>query len=90
MRHRRGSGCLAVWLEYLHDDTITEQNAHPVPFADCTGYDPQNNASRVHHPSHWQPAIERMGTGKYRTQMFMTPQCDQITPYNSCDLKTLL
>ncbi|MBL6645828.1 MAG: hypothetical protein ISP55_05200 [Flavobacteriales bacterium] len=76
----------AVWLGRLndgmnHDGTMGGRTANPMPFADYTGYEPLNSAYRVRRPSHWQPAIERMGTGKYRTQMFVTPQYGQVTPY---------
>ena len=53
----------------------------PLPFADYTGYEPVNTPYEVNDPSRWQPAIERMGTGKYRSQVFVTPQYGQVFPY---------
>lgn len=76
----------AVWRGRIddgmnHDGTMGGREAHPMPFADYTGYEPMNTAYKVRHPNHWQPAIERLGTGKYRSQMFVTPQYGQVTPY---------
>lgn len=76
----------AVWRGRIddgmnQDGTMGGRTAHPMPFADYTGYEPVNTAYKVRNPNHWQPAIERLGTGKYRSQMFVTPQYGQVTPY---------
>ena len=76
----------AVWKGRLkdgmnHDGTMGGREAHPMPFADYTGYEPINTPYKVRNPNRWQPAVERMGTGKYRAQMFVTPQYGQVTPY---------
>ena len=75
-----------VWYGRLndgmnHDGTKGSRESMPLPFADYTGYEPVNTPHKVNDPSHWQPAIERMGTGKYRSQVFVTPQYGQVFPY---------
>lgn len=75
-----------VWYGRLndgmnHEGTKGNRESMPLPFADYTGYEPVNTAFKVNDPSHWQPAIERMGTGKYRSQLFVTPQYGQVFPY---------
>ncbi|MDA0912242.1 MAG: vanadium-dependent haloperoxidase [Bacteroidetes bacterium] len=76
----------AVWKGRLndgmnHSGTMGGHEAMPMPFADYTGYAPVNTPYAVNDPSRWQPAVERMGTGKYRAQMFVTPQYGLVTPY---------
>ena len=75
-----------VWYGRLndgmnHDGTKGNRESMPLPFADYTGYEPVNTPYEVNDPSRWQPAIERMGTGKYRSQVFVTPQYGQVFPY---------
>lgn len=79
---------LAVWNGRLndgmnHSGTRGGHEAMPMPFADYTGYAPVNTPYALNDPSRWQPAVERMGTGKYRTQMFVTPQYGLVTPYTN-------
>jgi len=76
----------AVWQGRLHDGmnhsgTMGGREAMPMPFADYTGYAPVNTPYVVNDPSRWQPGVERVGTGKYRAQMFVTPQYGKVTPY---------
>lgn len=77
---------LAVWNGRLHDGmnhagTLGGHEVMPQPFADYTGYAPVNSPYAVNDPSRWQPGVERVGTGKYRAQMFVTPQYGLVTPY---------
>ena len=76
----------AVWKGRLddgmnHSGAMGGHEARPMPFADYTGYAPVNTVYAVNDPSRWQPSVERMGTGKYRAQMFVTPQYGEVTPY---------
>lgn len=76
----------SVWNGRLHDGmnhagTLGGHQSMPRPFADYTGYAPVNTPYAVNDPSRWQPGVERVGTGKYRAQMFVTPQYGRVAPY---------
>jgi len=57
--------------------------ANFLPFSDYTGYTPVNTPYKVNDPSRWQPGIVRDGVGKYKAQVFVTPQYGAVTPYTA-------
>jgi hypothetical protein len=52
------------------------------PYADYTGYQPQNNAYELTDPSHWQPNLVSNGNGTFTIQQFITPQLRQTDAYS--------
>lgn len=63
------------------DGTAGGRETFPMPFADTTGYAPVNDAFTLRDPSRWQPAMVMDRTGIFRSQVFVTPQLGQVTPY---------
>ena len=57
------------------------QDVHPQPYADYTGYEPKNTAYELKRPSKWQPDVQRKGVGLYKVQQFVTPQYSNVEPY---------
>ncbi|MEY3051420.1 MAG: hypothetical protein RLY31_1205 [Bacteroidota bacterium] len=77
---------LAVWTSRLRDGMNQDGSeggrvANQLPFSDYTGYAPVNTPYMVKDPGRWQPAMERVGTGKYSSQVFVTPQYGRVKPY---------
>lgn len=61
------------------------QDIHPQPYADYTGYEPVNTAYELKNPSKWQPDVQRKGLGLYKVQQFVTPQYSNVEPYSYAD-----
>jgi hypothetical protein len=55
---------------------------NPTPYRDYTGYQPVNTAYELKKPSRWQPDLQRLGTGLYKVQQFVTPQYAFVEPYS--------
>jgi len=55
---------------------------NPTPYADTTGYRSVNTPDRLRDPSRWQPDVQRLATGIYKTQRFVTPQYRNVEPYS--------
>ena len=55
---------------------------NPEPYSDYTGYRPVNTPERLRRPGRWQPDIQRVGTGIYKSQQFVTPQYRFVEPYS--------
>ena len=58
---------------------------NPTPYRDYTGYEPANTAYELKKPSQWQPDLQRVGTGIYKVQQFVTPQYAFVEPYSYTD-----
>ena len=58
---------------------------NPTPYRDYTGYEPANTAYELKKPSRWQPDLQRVGTGIYKIQQFVTPQYAFVEPYSYAD-----
>ncbi len=76
----------AVWTGRLRDGmnqdgTEGGRKVNVLPCSDYTGYAPVNTPYELADPSRWQPALERVGTGKYSAQVFVTPQYGKVKPY---------
>ena len=52
------------------------------PYSDYTGYRPVNSPERLRRPGRWQPDIQRLGLGIYKSQQFVTPQYRFVEPYS--------
>ena len=52
------------------------------PYSDYTSYRPVNTPERLRRPGRWQPDIQRVGTGIYKSQQFVTPQYRFVEPYS--------
>jgi hypothetical protein len=61
------------------------EDVHPQPYADYTGYEPKNTAYDLKRPSKWQPDVQRKGVGLYKVQQFVTPQYANVEPYSYDD-----
>ena len=61
------------------------EDVHPQPYADYTGYEPKNTAYDLKRPSKWQPDVQRKGLGLYKVQQFVTPQYANVEPYSYDD-----
>ena len=80
-------------LEYRHGDGSNQSGSMTpsgVPYADYTGYTPQNPAalvvqatprSGIVRPDHWQPLTYFDATNTARTPGFIGPQWGQVTPF---------
>jgi hypothetical protein len=55
---------------------------NPLPYSDYTGYRPVNSPERLRHPGRWQPDVQRIGIGIYKSQRFVTPQYRFVEPYS--------
>jgi hypothetical protein len=55
---------------------------NPLPYSDDTGYRPVNSPERLLHPGRWQPDVQRIGLGIYKSQQFVTPQYRFVEPYS--------
>ena len=53
-----------------------------MPYMDTTGYEPVNTTYELKNPSRWQPDMQRLGTGLYKIQQFVTPQYAKTEPYS--------
>lgn len=53
-----------------------------IPYLDYTQYSPVNTAYRLRNPSKWQPDIQRLISGIYKVQQFVTPQYAFVEPYS--------
>ncbi len=62
-----------------------DQSHNPTPYLDTTGYRPVNTAYKLKNPSRWQPDLQRLGTGIYKIQQFVTPQYATTEPYSYPD-----
>lgn len=76
----------AVFDARLHDGMNQDgtgggHDTFPRPFADTTGYMPVNDAFTLRDPSRWQPALIMDRPGIFRSQVFVTPQLGQVSPY---------
>ncbi|PZH20830.1 hypothetical protein C1I97_00875 [Streptomyces sp. NTH33] len=56
-----------------------------LPYADYTGYQPQNTAYRLRDPSRWQPLVVTKDNGIFQVQQFVTPQLARVRPYSYSD-----
>lgn len=61
---------------------------NPTPYADTTGYRPVNTPDRLANPSRWQPDVQRVGTGLYKAQRFVTPQYRNVEAYSFDDARS--
>jgi hypothetical protein len=52
------------------------------PYADYTGYQPQNTAYELTDPSRWQPNLNSNGNGTFTIQQFITPQLAKTDAYS--------
>ena len=69
----------------MNQEGWINQEYHPQPYADYTGYEPVNTAYELKNPSKWQPDVQRKGTGLYKVQQFVTPQFANVEPYSYDD-----
>jgi hypothetical protein len=51
------------------------------PYSDYTGYRPVNTPEKLRRAGRWQPDIQRVGVGLYKSQQFVTPQYRYVEPY---------
>ena len=54
---------------------------NPQPYSDYTGYRPVNTPEKLRRAGRWQPDIQRVGVGLYKSQQFVTPQYRYVEPY---------
>ncbi len=60
-----------------------------MPFADTTGYAPANTAFELSDPSRWQPQVQRVRTGNYAVQQYVTPQWANVAPYSGFNPRSI-
>lgn len=58
------------------------QKYNRLPYADYTGYEPENTAYELRDPSKWQPRVIPFAGGLFRVQQFVTPQYGRVRPYS--------
>jgi hypothetical protein len=57
------------------------------PYSDYTGYRPVNTPEKLRRAGRWQPDIQRVGVGLYKSQQFVTPQYRYVEPYSYSDAR---